>query len=43
MGGRLDVPYDINLWESQLEEGRPRSIAAPIDAADLGIDPLRLL
>jgi putative nucleotidyltransferase with HDIG domain len=43
MGGRLDVPYDINLWESQLEEGRPRSIAAPIDAADLGIDPLMLL
>jgi putative nucleotidyltransferase with HDIG domain len=43
MGGRLDVPYDVNLWETYLEDGRPRSIAAPIDAADLGIDPLMLL
>jgi len=43
MGGRLDVPYDVNLWESQLEEGRPSAIAAPIDPADLGIDPLVLV
>ena len=43
MGARLDVPYDVNLWESQLEEGRPSSIAAPVDTADLGIDPLMLL
>ena len=43
MGGRLDVPYDVNLWESQLEEGRPSAIAAPIDSADLGIDPLMLV
>ena len=43
MGGWLDVPYDVNLWESQLEEGRPSAIAAPIDPADLGIDPLMLV
>ncbi len=43
MGGRLEVPYDVNLWESQLEEGRPSAIAAPIDSADLGIDPLMLV
>ena len=43
MGGRLDVPYDVNLWECQLEEGRPSAIAAPIDPADLGIDPLTLV
>jgi len=42
MGGRLEVPYDVNLWESQ-PEGRPSSVAAPIDPADLGLDPLMLL
>jgi putative nucleotidyltransferase with HDIG domain len=43
MGVRLEVPCDVNLWESQLEEGRPSAIAAPIDPADLGIDPLMLV
>jgi putative nucleotidyltransferase with HDIG domain len=43
LGLRLEVPYDVNLWESQLEDGRPRSIAAPIDPADLSVDPLLFL
>jgi putative nucleotidyltransferase with HDIG domain len=43
MGGRVDVPYDVNLWETKLDEGGPSAIAAPIDSADLGIDPLMLL
>jgi putative nucleotidyltransferase with HDIG domain len=42
-GTRLETPYDVNLWESQPETGRPTSIAAPIDPADLGVDPLTLL
>ena len=42
LGGRLEVPYDVNLWESQ-PEGRPSSVAAPIDPADLDLDPLMLL
>jgi putative nucleotidyltransferase with HDIG domain len=43
MGGRVDVPYDVNLWATKLDEGGPSAIAAPIDSADLGIDPLLLL
>jgi len=42
-GNRLEFPYDLNLWESQPEDGRPTAIAAPVDAADIGIDPLTLL
>jgi putative nucleotidyltransferase with HDIG domain len=42
-GERLAVPYDVNLWESQPDEGRPSSVARTIDSAELGIDPLALL
>jgi putative nucleotidyltransferase with HDIG domain len=43
MGERLAVPYDVNLWESHPDEGRPSSVARAIDSAELGIDPLVLL
>jgi putative nucleotidyltransferase with HDIG domain len=41
-GRRLDPGYDINLWEVQ-PEGRPSSIAAPLDPVDVEIDPLTYL
>jgi hypothetical protein len=42
-GARLELPYDVNLWESDAAEGKPSSITAPLDPADAGIDPLTLL
>jgi putative nucleotidyltransferase with HDIG domain len=40
---RLDAPYDVNLWDGAANEGAPSSVAAPIDPAQLGIDPLTFL
>ncbi len=37
------VPYDANLWESDLERGLPSSISSPVDPVDAGIDPLEYL
>ena len=51
-GTRVEVPYEINLWEAEPEAGEtpdpavppgPTGILAPVDPADLGIDPLALL
>ncbi len=42
-GKRLDLTYEINLWESDATEGRPSSIIAPVDAAEYQIDPLTLM
>ena len=42
-GGRVEHPYDVNLWEQQPGEGRPSGIATPIDPDELDIDPLTLL
>ena len=51
-GTRMEVPYEINLWEAEppagdprdaATPGRPTGILAPVDPADLGIDPLALL
>jgi putative nucleotidyltransferase with HDIG domain len=42
-GHRLDRMYDLNLWESLAESGRPSAITAPLDPAQHGIDPLSLL
>jgi putative nucleotidyltransferase with HDIG domain len=39
-GSRLDLPYDRNLWEPARAGAEGDSIAAPVDAADYGIDPL---
>ena len=37
-GERLVQPHDVNLWE--ITDGPPRSVQAPLDPADYGIDPL---
>jgi putative nucleotidyltransferase with HDIG domain len=42
-GTRLEFPYEVNLWEAPEHEGRPSAIAAPVDPAVVGIDPLALL
>jgi putative nucleotidyltransferase with HDIG domain len=42
-GERLALPYDVNLWESGPDEGRPSSVARAIESSELGIDPLVLL
>jgi putative nucleotidyltransferase with HDIG domain len=41
-GARLDFPYEVNLWE-QNEDGYANAIAAPLDPAVVGVDPLALL
>jgi HD-GYP domain-containing protein (c-di-GMP phosphodiesterase class II) len=42
VGARVEFPYEINLWESAAED-KPSSIVAPVDPADIGIDPLTML
>jgi putative nucleotidyltransferase with HDIG domain len=39
-GKRLDLTYDVNLWESDGTEGRPSAVVAPLDPADYHVDPL---
>ena len=43
-GTKIDLPYEVNLWEAR---GRaadlPSSISAPLNPADYDIDPLTLL
>jgi HD-GYP domain-containing protein (c-di-GMP phosphodiesterase class II) len=41
-GERITYPSEINLWESD-EDGKPITIVAPIDPAQVGIDPLTLI
>jgi putative nucleotidyltransferase with HDIG domain len=36
-------PYDVNLWQSPQGGRWPASVAAPVDAASLGLDPLGLI
>jgi HD-GYP domain-containing protein (c-di-GMP phosphodiesterase class II) len=42
-GVMLESPIAVNLWEGRSERGEPTAIVAPVDSADLGIDPLTLL
>jgi putative nucleotidyltransferase with HDIG domain len=42
-GRRLDLPYDINLWDSPDDGAHPSSVVAPLDPADYGVDPLMLM
>jgi putative nucleotidyltransferase with HDIG domain len=42
-GARIELPYDINLWEAQPEAGVPSSITAPVDPANYQLDPLTLV
>ena len=42
-GRRLDLPYELNLWEQGEDPERPSSIVAPLDPADFAFDPLMLM
>ncbi len=42
-GARLEIPYELNLWEATEDPQRPSSIVAPLDPAAVGIDPLTLM
>jgi putative nucleotidyltransferase with HDIG domain len=42
-GSRLDLTYDVNLWEADNDPDRPSSVVAPLDPADYAIDPLVLM
>ena len=42
-GKRLDLPYELNLWEQGEDPLRPSSIVAPLDPADFPFDPLMLM
>jgi putative nucleotidyltransferase with HDIG domain len=42
-GARLDLPYDLNLWEVEPEHDLPSSVVAPLDPASYEIDPLTLM
>ena len=41
--GRIETPYDINLWEAQAEAGVPSSVIAPLNPADYPLDPLTVV
>jgi putative nucleotidyltransferase with HDIG domain len=42
-GARVEHPYDVNLWQNSEDEGVPATVAAPLDPADVGVDPLTFL
>ena len=42
-GTRLEVPSDLNLWETSDDPERPSSMVTPLDPADYQIDPLALM
>jgi len=42
-GTRLELPYELNLWQSVDDPSVPSAVAAPVDAADYQIDPLVLM
>jgi putative nucleotidyltransferase with HDIG domain len=42
-GRRLDVTYELNLWEAPDDPTRPMSIVAPLDPAGYQFDPLLLM
>jgi putative nucleotidyltransferase with HDIG domain len=42
-GSRLEIPSDINLWETEASTTTASSVVAPVDAADYHIDPLAFI
>src|SRR3954465_5648626 len=42
-GKRLDLTYELNLWEMAEDPQRPSSIVAPLDPAEFAFDPLMLM
>ncbi len=42
-GKRLDLTYDVNLWENDPKSGKPSAVVAPLDPTEYQIDPLSLM
>src|SRR4051812_43602906 len=42
-GKRIDLPYEINLWDPSDDPQRPSSIMAPLDPEGYQFDPLLLM
>ena len=42
-GQRIELPYELNLWETSEDPQRPASIVAPVDPANYQFDPLLLM
>jgi HD-GYP domain-containing protein (c-di-GMP phosphodiesterase class II) len=42
-GKRLDLPYEINLWDVPENASKPSSIASPVDPKDFDFDPLAMI
>ena len=42
-GTRVSQAYDVNLWENSADEAVPATIVAPVNPADLDLDPLSFL
>jgi putative nucleotidyltransferase with HDIG domain len=40
---RVGQPYDVNLWENSADEAVPATIVAPVNPADVDLDPLSFL
>jgi len=40
---RLDLTFDVNLWENDAKDGKPSAIVSPLDPTELQIDPLALM
>ena len=42
-GEVIDMPYELNLWETSEDPQRPSSIVAPVDSDNYPFDPLFLM
>ncbi len=42
-GARLDLPFEVNLWDASDDPQRPGAIAAPVDPDGYAFDPLLLM
>ena len=42
-GVRLEIPYELNLWEATEDAQRPSAIVAPLDPKEYNLDPLALM
>jgi len=42
-GNRLEIPRDVNLWETEADTKRASSVIAPLNPADYGVDPLSFI
>jgi len=42
-GTKLERPYEVNLWENESVEGAAKSVVAPLDPGEYGVDPLTFI